>query len=102
MFGEKFNAGLGKFVRQSFTIVVYINVNFFLRNDRSGVHTLIHGHQGNAGLDVLVFDCLANTESTTVFGEKGKMKIESVDGRGGQPSFGDDLAIADDEKNIGF
>ncbi len=102
MGGEEFNSGLSKFVCQSFTIVVYINNDFCLGNDRSGVHPLIHGHQGDAGLAVLIFDRFANTEGAAILREKGKMKIESTDGRGGQPRLWDDFAVTDDEKNIGL
>lgn len=42
--GEKFDADLGKFVGQYFAIIVYINTNFCLGNNRSVVQQLVHLH----------------------------------------------------------
>ena len=102
MGGEKLNSNLGKFVRQSFTIVVFINTDFFLGNDRSGIHSLIHNHQGDAGLGVLILDRLADTEGAAVLGEKRKVEIEGANFGKGEPRLGDDFAVTDDEKEIGF
>lgn len=97
---QELDTGLGKFVRQSTIIVVYININFRLINNWSMVQLLIHDHQSDTGFGRLVFDRFADTKGAPILGEKGEMEIEGANGGGREPFAWNDLAVADDQEKI--
>lgn len=66
------------------------------------VESLVHEHQSNAGFLLAVFEGFADGEGAAVFGQQGEMDIESTDGGGSEVASGDDLAVGDDQKEVGF
>lgn len=102
IFGQEPDTGLGKFIRQSFIIVVYINGHFRLRNDRSGIHSLVHDYQGDTGFAILVFDRFTSAKRPAILGKKGEVEVKGADGWCEEPTVGDDFTVTDDEKEIGL
>lgn len=99
--GEELGAQLGESVVQFFSGFCGRYGSGFLRDDVSGVEAFVHFHDGDAGLGVAVENGPSNRRGASIFGQKGRMHVETAE-LGDFEDFGrEHLAVGGGDDEVG-
>lgn len=75
---EEIGTSRGEFVGQVGNIVVDVDVNFSLSGDGAMIHVLVELDEGDAGSGIPMLKRFRDTKTTTILGEKRKVKVEGT------------------------